>query len=85
MFQDIPTRLDKDKLKDYAQLNERFEVSCMFLICYVGFLLSQKYCIMKGFVLTKYFLFDVIGDKSKKKFSTFLQHHSFHECAFLRL
>ena len=83
MFQDIPTRLDKDKLKDYAQLNERFEVSHMFLI-FVGFL-SQKNCIMKGFVLTKYSLFDVIGDKSKKKFSTFLQHHSFHECAFLRL
>ena len=52
MFQDIPTRLDKDKLKDYAQLNERFEVSCMFLI-FVG-ILSQKNCIMKGFVLTKY-------------------------------
>ena len=67
MFQDIPTRLDKDKLKDYAQLNERFEVSCMFLICCVGFLLSQKYCIMKGFVLTKYFLFDVIGDKKQEK------------------
>ena len=59
MFQDIPTRLDKDKLKDYAQLNERFEVSCMFLI--------QKNCIMKGFVLTKYFLFDVIGDKKQEK------------------
>ena len=26
-FQDVPTRLDKDKLKDYSQLNERFEVA----------------------------------------------------------
>ena len=65
MFQDIPTRLDKDKLKNYAQLNERFEVSHIFLI-YVGFL-SEKNCIMKGFVLTKYFLFDVIGDKKQEK------------------
>ena len=23
---DVPTRLDKDKIKDFAQLNERFEV-----------------------------------------------------------
>ena len=26
-IKDLPTRLDKDKLKDYAQLNERFEVA----------------------------------------------------------
>ena len=26
-FKDVPTRLDKDKLKDYSQLNERFEVA----------------------------------------------------------
>ena len=37
ILQDIPTRLDKDKLKDYAQLNERFEVSHMKYI-------SFRYC-----------------------------------------
>lgn len=25
VIKELPTRLDKDKLKDYAQLNERFE------------------------------------------------------------
>ena len=25
-IKDVPTRLDKDKIKDFAQLNERFEV-----------------------------------------------------------
>ena len=26
-IKEVPTRLDKDKIKDFAQLNERFEVS----------------------------------------------------------
>ena len=25
----VPTRLDKDKLRDYAQLDERYEVECL--------------------------------------------------------
>lgn len=31
---EVPTRLDKDKLKDYAQLGARYEVSALaFLVC----------------------------------------------------
>lgn len=35
---EVPTRLDKDKLKDYAQLNARYEVNealwCLYGYCF---------------------------------------------------
>ena len=33
-IKEVPTRLDKDKIKDFAQLNERFEVSFSSLAIY---------------------------------------------------
>lgn len=34
---EVPTRLDKDKLRDYAQLGPRYEVVCPFNICLLMF------------------------------------------------
>lgn len=30
---EVPTRLDKDKLRDYAQLGPRYQVACPFDSC----------------------------------------------------
>jgi WASH complex subunit strumpellin len=35
VFNEIPTKLYKDKIKDYAQLNERLKVKCMHYIYYM--------------------------------------------------
>lgn len=34
---EVPTRLDKDKLREYAQLGPRYEVVCPFNICLLIF------------------------------------------------
>lgn len=34
---EVPTRLDKDKLRDYAQLGPRYEVACPFDFCLLIF------------------------------------------------
>lgn len=39
---EVPTRLDKDKLKDYAQLGARYEVKTSYCTCgSCGVLLSE--------------------------------------------
>jgi len=36
-IREVPTRLDKDKMKEYAQLDERYKVRCYLqnTVCYV--------------------------------------------------
>ena len=40
-IKEVPTRLDKDKIKDFAQLNERFEVSAAGILILYVFILSK--------------------------------------------
>ena len=50
-IKEVPTRLDKDKLKEFAQLNERYEVSSLLCMVYSGVVLVclkyQRYLICR--------------------------------------
>lgn len=41
---EVPTRLDKDKLRDYAQLGPRYEVACPFDFCLLIFKTQTMTC-----------------------------------------
>lgn len=41
VIKEMPMRLDKDKLKDYAQLEQRFQVSCQLRSCNFPFLTDE--------------------------------------------
>ena len=42
---EVPTRLDKDKLKDYSQLGARYEVKNMFNILRLQISKKARFCL----------------------------------------